>query len=124
MRHLKKNCKFSRNSSHRKSMFRNMVISLVYHEIIKTTLPKAKELRRIVEPIINLSKIDNLSNRRFVFSKVRRKETVSKLFNILGIHFKDRSGGYTRIIKFGNKSGNESMAYIEIVNRNDILKKN
>jgi len=118
MRHNKSGRKLNRNSSHRKAMFSNMANSLFDHEIIKTTLPKAKELRRVAEPLITLAKSDSVSNRRSAFSKLRDKEMVGKLFNELAPRYKDRPGGYTRILKCGFRSGDAApMAYIELVDR-------
>jgi len=118
MRHNKSGRKLNRNSSHRKAMFSNMANSLFDHEIIKTTLPKAKELRRVAEPLITLAKSDSVSNRRSAFSKLRDKEMVGKLFNELAPRYKDRPGGYTRILKCGFRSGDSApMAYIELVDR-------
>ncbi|AHG59903.1 50S ribosomal protein L17 [Buchnera aphidicola] len=122
MRHRKSGRQLNRNSSHLKAMLKNMACSLLMHEIIKTTLAKAKELRRIVEPMITLSKIDTVSRRRLIFSRVRDNEIVSKLFKILGPSFFSRLGGYTRILKCGFRSGDKApMAYIELVDR---VKKN
>jgi len=118
MRHNKSGRKLNRNSSHRKAMFSNMANSLFDHEIIKTTLPKAKELRRVAEPLITLAKSDSVANRRSAFSKLRDKEMVGKLFNELAPRYKDRPGGYTRILKCGFRSGDSApMAYIELVDR-------
>ncbi len=118
MRHNKSGRKLNRNSSHRKAMFSNMANSLFDHEIIKTTLPKAKELRRIAEPLITLAKNDSVANRRSAFSKMRDKEMVGKLFSELAPRYKDRPGGYTRILKCGFRSGDAApMAYIELVDR-------
>ena len=118
MRHHKSGRKLNRNSSHRKAMFSNMANSLFDHEIIKTTLPKAKELRRIAEPLITLAKEDSVANRRNAFSKMRDKEMVGKLFSELAPRYKDRPGGYTRILKCGFRSGDAApMAYIELVDR-------
>jgi large subunit ribosomal protein L17 len=118
MRHSKSGRKLNRNSSHRKAMFSNMANSLFDHEIIKTTLPKAKELRRIAEPLITLAKNDSVANRRSAFSKMRDKEMVGKLFSELAPRYKDRPGGYTRILKCGFRSGDAApMAYIELVDR-------
>ncbi len=118
MRHHKSGRKLNRNSSHRKAMFSNMANSLFDHEIIKTTLPKAKELRRVAEPLITLAKEDSVSNRRSAFSILRDKEMVGKLFNELAPRYKDRPGGYTRILKCGFRSGDAApMAYIELVDR-------
>ncbi len=118
MRHKQSGRKLNRNSSHRKAMFSNMANSLFDYEIIKTTLPKAKELRRVAEPLITLAKSDSVSNRRSAFSKLRDKEMVGKLFNELAPRYKDRPGGYTRILKCGFRSGDAApMAYIELVDR-------
>ena len=118
MRHHKSGRKLNRNSSHRKAMFSNMANSLFDHEIIKTTLPKAKELRRVAEPLITLAKNDSVANRRSAFSKLRDKEMVGKLFNELAPRYKERPGGYTRIMKCGFRSGDAApMAYIELVDR-------
>lgn len=118
MRHRKSGRQLNRNSSHRKAMFRNMSSSLVNHEIIKTTLPKAKELRRVVEPLITLAKADSVANRRLAFARTRDDEAVKKLFVDVGPRFKERAGGYTRIIKCGFRAGdNAPMAYIELVDR-------
>ena len=118
MRHHKSGRKLNRNSSHRKAMFSNMANSLFDHEIIKTTLPKAKELRRVAEPLITLAKNDSVANRRSAFSKLRDKEMVGKLFNQLAPRYKERPGGYTRILKCGFRSGDSApMAYIELVDR-------
>lgn len=118
MRHRKSGRQLNRNSSHRKAMFRNMSSSLVKHEIIKTTLPKAKELRRVVEPLITLAKADSVANRRLAFARTRDDEAVKKLFVDVGPRFKERAGGYTRIIKCGFRAGdNAPMAYIELVDR-------
>jgi large subunit ribosomal protein L17 len=116
MRHRKSGRKLGRNSSHRKAMFRNMATSLVRHETIKTTVPKAKELRRVVEPLITLAKVDGVANRRLAFSRLRDKEAVGKLFNDLGPRFKDRPGGYLRILKTGPRPGDAApMAIVQLV---------
>ena len=118
MRHRKAGRKFNRTSSHRSAMFKNMAVSLIDHEIIKTTLPKAKELRRIAEPLITLSKTDNVANRRLAFNRTRNAAAVGKLFSELGPRFAERPGGYTRILKCGFRSGDSApMAYIELVDR-------
>ena len=118
MRHRKAGRKFNRTSSHRSAMFKNMAVSLIDHEIIKTTLPKAKELRRIAEPLITLSKTDNVANRRLAFNRTRNAAAVRKLFSELGPRFAERPGGYTRILKCGFRSGDSApMAYIEFVDR-------
>ena len=118
MRHRKSGRQLNRNSSHRKAMFSNMANSLFDHEIIKTTLPKAKELRRIAEPLITMAKNDSVANRRLAFSRLRDKAMVGKLFTELGPRYKERAGGYTRILKCGFRSGDTApMAYIELVDR-------
>jgi large subunit ribosomal protein L17 len=118
MRHRKSGRQLNRNSSHRKAMFSNMANSLFDHEIIKTTLPKAKELRRVAEPLITMAKDDSVANRRLAFSRLRDKEMVGKLFSELGPRYKERAGGYTRILKCGFRSGDTApMAYIELVDR-------
>ncbi|MCC5453223.1 50S ribosomal protein L17 [Rheinheimera sp. UJ51] len=118
MRHRKSGRQLNRNSSHRTAMFRNMASSLVKHEIIKTTLPKAKELRRVIEPLITLAKNDSVANRRLAFARTRDKEVVGLLFNVLGPRYNARPGGYTRIMKCGFRTGdNAPMAYIELVDR-------
>ena len=118
MRHRLSGRKFNRTSSHRQAMFRNMTSSLVEHEIIKTTLAKAKDLRMFAEPLITLAKEDSVANRRLAFDRTRSKETVGKLFTNLGPRFTNRAGGYTRIIKCGYRSGDKApMAYIELVDR-------
>ncbi|MDX1706285.1 50S ribosomal protein L17 [Pseudidiomarina sp.] len=121
MRHRKSGRQLNRNSSHRKAMFSNMASSLVRHEVIKTTLPKAKELRRVVEPLITLAKQDSVANRRLAFARTRDKEVVGKLFTELGPRYQERPGGYTRIMKCGFRSGdNAPMAYVELVDRPDV----
>jgi len=118
MRHSKAGRRLNRNSSHRKAMFSNMTNSLLDHEIIKTTLPKAKELRRIAEPLITLAKNDSVANRRSAFAKLRDKAIVGKLFSEIGPRYNTRPGGYTRIMKCGFRSGDAApMAYIELVDR-------
>jgi len=118
MRHRKSGRKFNRNSSHRKAMFRNMTSSLVEHELIKTTLPKAKELRTVAEPLITLAKKDTVANRRLAFARLRSKEAVAKLFNELGPRYESRPGGYIRILKCGIRAGDSApMAYVELVGR-------
>jgi len=116
MRHRKSGRKLGRNSSHRKAMFRNMATSLVRHETIKTTVPKAKELRKVIEPLITLAKIDGVANRRLAFDRLRDKEAVGKLFTDLGPRFKDRPGGYLRILKTGPRPGDAApMAIVQLV---------
>ena len=118
MRLRKSGRQLNRNSSHRQAMFRNMTSSLVEHEIIKTTLPKAKELRRVVEPLITLAKTDSVANRRLAFARIRNADAVKKLFSDLGPRFANRPGGYIRIMKCGFRAGdNAPMAYIELVDR-------
>lgn len=118
MRHRKSGRKFSRTSAHRKAMFRNMTASLVEHELIKTTLPKAKELRRVAEPLITLSKNDSVANRRLAFSRLRDDAAVAKLFDELGPRYNERPGGYLRILKCGFRAGdNAPMAFVELVGR-------
>lgn len=118
MRHQNSGRQLNRNSSHRKAMFSNMVSSLVKHEMIKTTVAKAKELRRFAEPMITRAKNDSVANRRHVFSKLRDKEATAKLFTVLGPRYQDRPGGYLRIIKCGFRKGdNAPLAYVELVDR-------
>ena len=118
MRHRKTGRQLNRNSSHRKAMFQNMNVSLLNHEIIQTTLPKAKELRRFTEPLITMARNDSVHKRRVAFSRLRDRDTVTKLFNELGPRYKDRPGGYTRILKSGYRAGdNAPLAYIELVDR-------
>lgn len=118
MRHRNSGRKLGRNSSHRKAMFKNMAASLVEHELIKTTLPKAKELRRVAEPLITLAKVDSVANRRLAFARLRNRDTVTKLFNEIGPRYQGRPGGYLRILKCGNRPGdNAPMAYVELVDR-------
>lgn len=118
MHHRKSGRKLNRNSSHRNAMFRNLTSSLVEHELIKTTLPKAKELRRVIEPLITISKTDDLAKRRLVYNKLRNKDAVQKLFTELGPRYSNRPGGYLRILKCGFRPGdNAPMAYVELVDR-------
>ncbi|KRE87767.1 50S ribosomal protein L17 [Rhodanobacter sp. Col0626] len=118
MRHQKSGRKLNRTSSHREAMFKNMASSLIKHELIRTTLPKAKELRRVAEPLITLAKADGVANRRLAFSRLRDKEAVGKLFVELGPRYKERPGGYLRILKCGFRPGdNAPMAYVELVGR-------
>ena len=118
MRHRKSGRQLNRNSSHRSAMFRNMAVSLLNHEVIKTTLPKAKELRRVAEPLITMAKDDTVHKRRVAFSRLRDRATVSKLFNELGPRYKDRPGGYLRILKMGYRNGDQApVAYVELVDR-------
>ncbi len=118
MRHQKSGRKFSRTSSHREAMFRNMAASLIKEELIRTTLPKAKELRRVAEPLITMSKIDGVANRRLAFARLRDKQAVGKLFVELGPRFRERPGGYLRILKCGFRAGdNAPMAYVELLDR-------
>jgi large subunit ribosomal protein L17 len=118
MRHLKSGRKLNRDSAHRKAMFRNMASSLFENEIIKTTVPKAKELRRVAEPLITLAKEDSVAHRRLAFDRLRNRQVVTKLFNELGPRYVDRPGGYLRILKCGFRPGdNAPMAYVELVDR-------
>jgi large subunit ribosomal protein L17 len=120
MRHGNGLRKLNRTSSHRLAMLRNMTVSLLRHEAIKTTLPKAKELRRVVEPIITLGKKPSLANRRLVFDRLRDREIVGKVFDVLGPRFANRNGGYLRILKMGFRVGdNAPMAYVELLDRPD-----
>jgi len=121
MRHRKSGRQLNRNSSHRKAMFQNMANSLFEHELIKTTLPKAKELRRFAEPLITLAKEDSVATRRLAFDRMRDKAMVGKLFSVLGPRYKARPGGYLRIMKCGFRSGDAApMAYVELVDRPEI----
>lgn len=118
MRHRKSGRHLNRTSSHRQAMFRNMAVSLMEHEVIKTTVPKAKELRRVVEPLITLAKEDSVANRRLAFARTRSKSIVGKLFTELGPRYEERPGGYTRILKCGFRAGDSApMAYVELVDR-------
>jgi len=118
MRHMKSGRKLNRTSSHREAMFKNMASSLFKHELIRTTLPKAKELRRVAEPLITLAKTDGVGNRRLAFARLRDKEAVGKLFVELGPRYRERPGGYLRILKCGFRVGdNAPMAYVELVDR-------
>lgn len=118
MRHRKTGRALGRTSAHRRAMYRNMAASLVEHEVIKTTLPKAKELRKVVEPLITLAKKDSVANRRLAFDRIRNKATVGKLFKELGLRYESRPGGYLRILKCGFRDGdNAPMAYVELVDR-------
>ena len=118
MRHQKSGRKLNRTSSHREAMFKNMASSLIKHELIRTTLPKAKELRRVAEPLITLAKTDGVANRRLAFARLRDKEAVGKLFVELGPRYRERPGGYLRILKCGFRPGdNAPMAYVELVGR-------
>src|SRR5690606_33698762 len=118
MRHRNVGRQLSRNSSHRSAMLRNLAASILRHEAVKTTLPKAKEVRRVVEPLITLAKEDSVAKRRLAFDRLRDREIVTKLFNDLGPHYKTRQGGYLRILKAGFRAGdNAPMAYIQLVDR-------
>ncbi|HHZ70572.1 MAG TPA: 50S ribosomal protein L17 [Methylococcaceae bacterium] len=118
MRHRKTGRKLNRNSSHRKALFSNMVNSLIKHEIIKTTLPKAKELRGFAEPLITLAKSDSVAKRRLAFARLRDKDSVAKLFTELGPRYQERPGGYLRVLKCGFRTGDAApMAYVELVDR-------
>jgi large subunit ribosomal protein L17 len=121
MRHRKSGRQLNRNSSHRKAMFSNMVSSIIKHELIKTTLPKAKELRGFAEPLITLAKQDSVANRRLAFARLRDKEAVAKLFNQLGPRYQQRAGGYLRVMKCGFRTGDDApMAYVELVDRPEV----
>lgn len=118
MRHRLSGRQLGRNASHRKAMFRNMSASLVEHELIKTTLPKSKELRRVIEPLITIAKVDSVANRRLVSARIQSKEAVGKLFSDLGKRYATRPGGYVRILKCGFRAGDKApMAYVELVDR-------
>ena len=118
MRHRHSGRQLGRNSSHRKAMFKNMAVSLLRHEIIRTTLPKAKELRRVVEPLITRGKQDSVANRRIIFARTRDSEVTAKLFTEIGPRYQDRPGGYVRILKCGFRKGDRApMAYVELVDR-------
>ena len=118
MRHQKSGRKFNRTSAHRGAMFSNMAASLIKNELIRTTLPKAKELRRVAEPLITLAKVDSVANRRLAFARLRDKEAVGNLFTILGPRYATRPGGYLRLLKCGFRAGdNAPMAYVELVDR-------
>lgn len=118
MRHRKIGRSLGRDTAHREAMFRNMAVSLMEHELIKTTVPKAKELRRFIEPLITRAKEDSVANRRLVFNRLRNKRIMDKLFKDLGERYQDRPGGYLRILKCGNRKGdNAPMAYVELVDR-------
>jgi large subunit ribosomal protein L17 len=121
MRHRKSGRQLNRDSAHRKAMFRNMTCSLLRHELIKTTLPKAKELRRVAEPIITLGKSDSVAARRLAFSRLRDAEAVGKLFTEVGPRYSNRPGGYMRILKCGARPGDKApMAYVELVDRPEV----
>jgi len=121
MRHRQSNRKLNRTTSHRLAMFRNMSNALLKHEVIKTTLPKAKELRRVVEPIITLGKSPSLANRRLAFDRLRDREMVTKVFDELGPRYAKRPGGYVRILKFGFRVGdNAPMALVELMDRPEV----
>lgn len=120
MRHRQSGRQLNRNSSHRKAMFRNMAASLFQHEVIRTTVPKAKELRRVVEPLITRAKTDSVANRRIAFDRIRDRDMVTKLFTELGPRYQDRPGGYMRILKCGYRPGdNAPMAIVELVDRSE-----
>ena len=120
MRHRKSGRQLNRNSSHRKAMFKNMTASLIEHELIKTTLPKAKELRRVAEPLITMAKEDTVAKRRLAFARLRDKAAVGKLFSEIGPRYRQRPGGYLRILKCGFRPGDKApMAYVELVDRPD-----
>lgn len=118
MRHRRSGRKLGRTSSHRRAMFRNLSVSLLHQEVIRTTVPKAKELRRVVEPLITLARKDSVANRRLVFARLRNRQMVGKLFNELGPRYRTRPGGYTRILKCGYRVGDSApMALMELVDR-------
>lgn len=118
MRHRESGRKLNRNSSHRRALFRNMSVSLVRHERIKTTVPKAKELRRVAEPLVTLAKTDSVARRRLAYARLRDRAAVTKLFNELGPRYRDRPGGYLRILKCGYRVGDKApMAIVELVSR-------
>lgn len=118
MRHRKSGRILNRKSAHRTAMFRNLAAALIEHEAIRTTLPKAKEMRRVVEPLITLAKSDTVANRRLAFARTRSKEVVAKLFDEIGPRYKTRPGGYMRVLKAGFRAGdNAPMAYVELVDR-------
>jgi large subunit ribosomal protein L17 len=120
MRHGNGLRKLNRTSAHRAAMLRNMANSLIEHEAIKTTVPKAKELRRVVEPLITLAKVDSVANKRLAFARLRNRDNVTKLFSVLGPRFAKRPGGYTRILKMGFRVGdNAPMAFMELVERTE-----
>jgi large subunit ribosomal protein L17 len=122
MRHRNSGRQLSRDSSHRKATLRSLATALLRHEMIKTTVAKAKELRVVAEPLITLAKIDNVSKRRLAFDRLRDREVVTKLFNELGPRYKERPGGYLRILKCGNRAGdNAPMAYVELVDRPEVV---
>jgi large subunit ribosomal protein L17 len=121
MRHRKSGRKLNMTSTHRKAMFKNMTVSLLQHEEIRTTLPKAKELRRHAEPLITLAKTPSVANRRLAFSRLRDRAMVTKLFDDLGVHYKDRPGGYLRILKCGYRPGDKApMAIVQMVSREKV----
>lgn len=121
MRHRHGLRKLNRTSSHRLAMFRNMAVSLLTHEAIKTTLPKAKELRRVIEPLITLGKEPTVANKRLAFARLRDRDAVTKLFDVVGPRYKERNGGYTRVLKMGFRQGdNAPMAFIELVDRPEV----
>jgi len=118
MRHQKSGRKLNRTSSHREAMFKNMAASLIQHEEIRTTLPKAKELRRVAEPLITLAKVSSVANRRLAYARLRDRDAVGKLFDVLGVRYKNRPGGYLRILKYGFRAGDTApMALVQLVDR-------
>lgn len=124
MHHRKSGRQLNRNSSHRKAMFQNMIVSLLKHELIKTTLPKAKELRRFAEPLITLARVDSVANRRLAFARLRDDAAVAKLFTNVGPRHKERPGGYLRVLKCGFRPGdNAPMALVELSDRREQLEK-
>ena len=125
MHHRKSGRKFGRNSAHRKAMFRNMAVSILKHELIKTTVPKAKEVRGFIEPLITLGATDSVANRRLAFSRLRDKAMVAKLFDEIGPRFKDRPGGYLRVVKCGLRPGdNAPMAIVAMVDKAEQVQDN
>ena len=118
MRHQKSGRKLNRTSSHREAMFKNMTASLIQYEEIRTTLPKAKELRRVAEPLITLAKVSSVANRRLAYARLRDRDAVGKLFDVLGVRYQNRPGGYLRILKFGFRAGDTApMALVQLVDR-------
>ena len=122
MRHHKIGRKFNRTSSHREALFKNMAVALFTHEQITTTLPKAKDLRRVAEPLITLAKVSSVANRRLAFARLRDRDAVTKLFNVLGVRYKERPGGYLRVLKAGFRAGdNAPMALVQLVDRPEVV---
>ncbi len=124
MRHQKSGRKLNRTSSHLEAMFKNMAASLIQHEQIRTTLPKAKELRRVAEPLITLAKVSSVANRRLAYARLRDRDAVGKLFDVLGVRYKNRPGGYLRILKFGFRAGDTApMALVQLVDQPEAVAK-